>query len=417
MATIKVPALGESISEAIIAKWLKQPGEAVAVDESVVELETDKVTVEVPSPVAGVLRQQLAGIGDTVNVGDTIAEVEEGAAAAAGARADAEAAAEAEAQAHAAAEAPAPAKVGAGAAAMPAARAEAARAGVDLSAVEGTGRGGRILKEDVQRAAQAPAPKPAAPAPKPAAAPKPTAAAARPSVRSGERVRRVKMRPLRKTIAARLVEAQHTAAILTTFNEVDMSAVLAMRQAFKQDFVDAHGVKLGFMAFFLKAAVAALKAFPAVNAEIDGDDILYKEYYNIGVAVGGGKGLVVPVVRDVDTLGFAEIEQEIGRLAGLARDNKLTLADLEDGTFTISNGGIYGSMLSTPILNQPQTGILGLHNIVERPVAIAGKVEIRPIMYLALSYDHRLVDGREAVQFLVHVKQAIEDPRRMLLSL
>lgn len=410
MANIKVPALGESISEAIIAKWLKQPGEAIKVDEPVVELETDKITVEVPSPVAGVLKQQLAEVGATINVGDVIAEIEEGAAAAAGAQADAEAAADAEAQAAAAAPAPeparAPAPARAAAPAMPAARAEAARTGVDLGAVEGTGRGGRILKEDVQRAAAAPAAKP----------PVKPAEAARPAPRSGERVRRVKMRPLRKTIAQRLVEAQHTAAILTTFNEVDMSAVMQMRKDFKQSFVDAHGVKLGFMSFFLKATVSALQAFPAVNAEIDGDDILYKEYYNIGVAVGGGKGLVVPVVRDADQLGFAEIEQEIGRLAALARDNKLQLSDLEDGTFTISNGGIYGSMLSTPILNQPQTGILGLHNIVERPVAIAGKVEIRPIMYLALSYDHRLVDGREAVQFLVHIKQAIEDPRRLLLS-
>ena len=412
--SIVVPPLGESITEAIVSNWLVQAGGSVVVDQPIVELETDKITVEVPSPVAGVLSKQLAAIGATVKIGDVIALVEEGAAAAAGARAEAEAAAEAKAQAQAAAEAPAPAPAKVGTPAMPSARAEAVRTGVDLGAVEGTGRGGRILKEDVQRAAaQAPAP---APAPKPAAAAAKPAAAPKPAARSGERVRRVKMRPLRKTIAARLVEAQHTAAILTTFNEVDMSAVLQMRQDFKQSFVDAHGVKLGFMSFFVKATVSALKAFPAVNAEIDGDDILYKEYYNIGVAVGGGKGLVVPVIRDADTLGFAEIEQEIGRLAVLARDNKLQLSDLEDGTFTISNGGIYGSMLSTPILNQPQTGILGLHNIVERPVAIAGKVEIRPIMYLALSYDHRLVDGREAVQFLVHVKQAIEDPRRLLLS-
>ena len=402
MANIQVPALGESISEAIVAQWLKQPGEAVAVDEPVVELETDKVTVEVPSPVAGVLSKQLAGVGDTVNVGDTIAEVDAGAVAAASSQAAAEAKADAAAQAEASpAPAPAPA-ASTGAPAMPAARAEAARTGVDLAGVAGTGRGGRVLKEDVQRAAQAP---------------KPTPAPARTSpAPSGDRVRRVKMRPLRKTIAARLVEAQQTAAILTTFNEVDMSAVMQMRNDLKQDFVDAHGVKLGFMSFFVKAAVAALKEFPAVNAEIDGDEIVYKDYYNVGVAVGGGKGLVVPVVRDADTLGFADIEQEIGRLAVLARDNKLKMSDLEDGTFTISNGGIYGSMLSTPILNQPQTGILGLHNIVERPVAVKGQVEIRPIMYLALSYDHRLVDGREAVQFLVRIKAAIEDPRRLLLS-
>jgi 2-oxoglutarate dehydrogenase E2 component (dihydrolipoamide succinyltransferase) len=411
MANIHVPALGESISEAIIAQWLKQPGEAVAVDEPVVELETDKVTVEVPSPVAGVLSKQLAGVGDTVNVGDLIAEVEAGASASA--QADKEAQADAKSQVEAANEAPEPKSAPApksdqAAPAMPAARAEAGRTGVDVSSVEGSGRGGRVLKEDVQRAAQAP---------KPAAAPASSAASTSASggAGNGDRVRRVKMRPLRKTIAARLVEAQQTAAILTTFNEVDMSAVLQMRNDLKQEFVDAHGVKLGFMSFFVKAATAALKEFPAVNAEIDGDEILYKEYYNVGVAVGGGKGLVVPVVRDADTLGFAAIEQEIGRLAVLARDNKLKMSDLEDGTFTISNGGIYGSMLSTPILNQPQTGILGLHNIVERPVAIAGKVEIRPIMYLALSYDHRLVDGREAVQFLVHIKASIEDPRRLLL--
>ncbi|PRP91299.1 Dihydrolipoyllysine-residue succinyltransferase component of 2-oxoglutarate dehydrogenase complex [Enhygromyxa salina] len=411
MATIKVPALGESITEAIVAKWLKQPGDAIAADEPVVELETDKITVELPSPDAGVLGRQLATEGDTVNVGDAIFEVEAGASAAAGAKAEAGAAADAAAQAEAvesaaAKPAPAPAEPAEPAtqpAAMPAARAEAARTGVDLAGVEGTGRGGRLLKEDVQRAAAA----------KPAAAP-----AARPAAKpAGERERRVKMRPLRKTIAARLVAAQQEAAILTTFNEVDMSAVMQTRKAFKQDFIDAHGVKLGFMSFFVKAAVSALEAFPSVNAEIDGDEIVYKQYYNVGVAVGGGKGLVVPVVRDADALGFAAIEQEIGRLAKLARDNKLKLSDLSDGTFTISNGGIYGSMLSTPILNTPQTGILGLHNIVQRPVAVDGKVEIRPIMYLALSYDHRLVDGREAVQFLIHIKQAIEDPRRLLLDL
>jgi 2-oxoglutarate dehydrogenase E2 component (dihydrolipoamide succinyltransferase) len=409
MAIINVPTLGESITEAIVSKWLKQPGDRVAKDEPVVELETDKVTVEVPSSQAGVLGKQFAAVGATVAVGGQLFEVTGEGTAAAASTAEAQASAEAAAQAAAAstAQTAAPAEKPA---AMPAARAEAARTGVDLEQVSGSGRGGRILKEDVQAAA-APKPAPAAaPAPKPAPAP------AKPSA-PGERVERVKMRPLRKTIAARLVEAQHTAAILTTFNEVDMSAVLELRKSLQQAFVDAHGVKLGFMSLFVKAAVSALQAFPSVNAEIDGDDILYKKYYDIGVAVGGGKGLVVPVVRDADTRSFASIEKEIARLAGLARDNKLTIADLSDGTFTISNGGIYGSMLSTPILNTPQTGILGLHNIVERPVAIAGKVEIRPIMYLALSYDHRLVDGREAVQFLVHVKQAIEDPRRLLLNL
>jgi 2-oxoglutarate dehydrogenase E2 component (dihydrolipoamide succinyltransferase) len=417
MAIIRVPSLGESISEGIVSRWLKQPGDHVFVDEPVVELETDKVTLEVPSSHAGVLSKQLVAAGATVAVGGPLFEVADEVTHAAASTAEAQASAEAAAQAAAASGAQAVATEKP--AAMPAARAEAARTGVDLEQVTGSGRGGRILKEDVQAAA---APRPAA-APAPAAAPKPAApapaskpAAPKP-VAPGERVERVKMRPLRKTIAARLVEAQQTAAILTTFNEVDMSAVLELRKSLQQAFVDAHGVKLGFMSLFVKAAVSALQAFPSVNAEIDGDDILYKKYYDIGVAVGGGKGLVVPVVRNADKLSFAEIEQDITRLAGLARDNKLTLADLSDGTFTISNGGIYGSMLSTPILNTPQTGILGLHNIVERPVAIAGKVEIRPIMYLALSYDHRLVDGREAVQFLVHVKQAIEDPRRLLLNL
>ncbi len=302
---------------------------------------------------------------------------------------------------------------------MPAARAEAARTGVDLGDVTGTGRGGRILKEDVQQAAAKPAaaPAPAAPAPaKPAAAPapaKPTAPARTP----GEREQRVPMTSLRKRIAERLVEAQQTAAILTTFNEVDMSAVMELRKQFKDEFFDKHQTKLGFMSLFVKACTSALAEFPAVNAEIQSDTIVYKHYYDIGVAVGGGKGLVVPVVRNADQLSFAAIENEITRLAGLARDNKLALSDLTGGTFTISNGGIYGSMLSTPILNPPQTGILGLHNIVERPVAVKGQVVIRPIMYLALSYDHRVVDGREAVQFLVHVKQAIEDPRRLLLGL
>lgn len=429
MAIILVPPLGESITEAIISRWIKQPGDPVVVDEPVVELETDKVTLEVPSSVAGIIDKLFAATGATILVGSPLFEVTPQGTQAAASKAEAQASAEAAAQASAASQAQASAasqaqvaaKPAEKPAAMPAAQAEAARTGVDLEQVTGTGRGGRILKEDVQAAAT---PKPAAapaPAPAAAAAPKPAAPAPKPAAPvaavSGERVERVKMRPLRKTIAARLVEAQQTAAILTTFNEVDMSAVLELRKTLQQSFVDKHGVKLGFMSLFVKAAVSALQAFPSVNAEIDGDDILYKKYYDIGVAVGGGKGLVVPVVRNADQLSFAAIEQEITRLAGLARDNKLSLADLADGTFTISNGGIYGSMLSTPILNTPQTGILGLHNIVERPVAIAGKVEIRPIMYLALSYDHRLVDGREAVQFLVHVKQAIEDPRRLLFNI
>jgi len=453
MATIEVPALGESITEAIVSKWLKQPGDSIAVDEPVVELETDKITVEVPAPQAGTLTKQLAEEGDTVNVGDAICEIDADGAGDSKAKAEDEADASAEADADAQAEAAEAdsddsddgddsddsgddddsddsgdddGDDGDRPPAMPAARAEATRSDVDLDQVEGTGRGGRILKEDVQRAAQSDksqsdksksgkskSDKPSKSGKSQSGKSKPKSAAAV----GGVRERRVKMRPLRKTIAARLVEAQQTAAILTTFNEVDMSKVMQMRKTFKQDFIDAHGIKLGFMSFFVKAATSALAAFPAVNAQIEGEEIVYKEYYNVGVAVGGGRGLVVPVIRDADALGFAEIEAEINRLAKLAKDNKLKLSDLSDGTFTISNGGIYGSMLSTPILNAPQSGILGLHNIVERPVAVDGKVEIRPIMYLALSYDHRLVDGREAVQFLVHVKDMIEDPRRLLLDL
>ncbi|NVB39462.1 2-oxoglutarate dehydrogenase complex dihydrolipoyllysine-residue succinyltransferase [Pseudenhygromyxa sp. WMMC2535] len=416
MATnIEVPALGESITEAIVARWIKQVGERVATDEPIVELETDKITVEVPAPSAGVLSKQHAAEGDTVNVGDLIAEIDASAEASpeskpAASKSEPESKpAASEPESKPAASKPAPAASG-GQTLMPAARAEAARTGVDTAGVQGSGRGGRVLKEDVQAAASKPA------ASKPAAS-KP--APARPAAPSepGERERRVRMTTLRKRIAERLVQAQQTAAILTTFNEVDMSAVMKMRSSLKQDFIDAHEVKLGFMSFFVKATVSALRKFPAVNAEIDGDEIVYKNYYNVGVAVGGGKGLVVPVVRDADALSFADIEKEISRLAGLAKNNKLQLSDLTGGTFTISNGGIYGSMLSTPILNPPQTGILGLHNIVQRPMAVDGKVEIRPVMYLALSYDHRLVDGREAVQFLVHIKDAIEDPRRLLLDL
>lgn len=409
---ITVPALGESITEAIIANWLQPVGARVEVDQPLVELETDKVTVEVPSPVAGVILRHSAEKGATVRVGDIIGEVEAG---------DARPPA-AEAAPAASASQPAPADSPVPPAAVPSARAEALRSGVDLGEVTGTGRGGRILKEDVQRAAQPAAPaKPAAPAQPapaqtraPAPAPRTPAPARAPGADGPEEI--VAMSPLRRRVAERLVQAQSSAAILTTFNEVDMSAIYRLRATYKQSFVDRHGVKLGFMSFFVKAAVSALKAFPAVNAEIRGDDIVYKHYYDIGVAVGGGKGLVVPVVRGADALGFAGVEKEIGRLGARARDNKLTLEELSGGTFTISNGGVYGSMLSTPILNPPQTGILGLHNVVDRPVAVQGQVEIRPVMYLALSYDHRLVDGREAVQFLVHIKERIEAPERLLLE-
>ena len=432
-SSIKVPALGESITEAIIANWLQPVGARVEVDQPLVELETDKVTVEVPSPVAGILTRHGAVKGATVRVGEVIGEVDTGAS-------------EPVAPAHSQPTPSQPAPTDRSqipAAAMPSARAEAARSGVDLDAVSGTGRGGRILKEDVQRAAQPVAPAPAQsaptavpaaaqlasrlaaapPAPKPApttppaaqpAQPQPPAKPTLPAAAGSEEI--VAMSPLRRRVAERLVQAQSTAAILTTFNEVDMSAIYKLRATYKQNFVDKHGVKLGFMSFFVKATVSALKAFPAVNAEIRGDNIVYKHFYDIGVAVGGGKGLVVPVLRSADALGFAEVEKEIARLGARARDNKLTLEELSGGTFTISNGGVYGSMLSTPILNPPQSGILGLHNIVDRPVAINGAVEIRPVMYLALSYDHRLVDGREAVQFLVHIKERIEAPERLMLE-
>lgn len=392
---ILVPQMGESVTEGVIAQWLKNEGDTVSADEPLVEIETDKITVEVPAASAGVLLKQGAGEGDTVNVGDVIGSIDGNASAAAPAPAAAAPAP--------AAQAPA---ASAGAAAMPAARAEAQRSGVDVGSVPGTGRGGRVLKEDVQRAASAPAPA------KPTRAAPPAVSA--PSTEGRET--RKKMTSLRRRVAERLVHSQQTAAILTTFNEVDMSAVMALRSKWKQKFVDNHGVKLGFMSFFVKAAIKALKAFPAVNAELDGEEVIYKHYYDIGVAVGGGKGLVVPVIRDSDRLSFADIEKSIGDYGRRAKDNKLTLDELTGGTFTISNGGVYGSMLSTPILNPPQTGILGLHNIVERAVVIDGKVEVRPIMYLALSYDHRLIDGREAVRFLVTIKEALEDPERLFLG-
>lgn len=407
---LKVPAIGESISEALVARWLKPVGARVEVDEPLVELETDKITVEVPSPAAGVLLRHAVPQGTTVAIGQVIGEIGEAAA---------QPAAPAPTPM-----APAPGPAGAPPPAVPSARADALKAGVDLEDVAGSGRGGRILREDVQRAAAArtapaplPTPAPAAAPPPPAPAPPPVPAASRPVTAAGEREEVVAMSPLRRRVAERLVEAQQTTASLTTFNEVDMSEVFRLRKVHKDRFAEVHGVKLGFMSFFVKAAVAALKEFPGVNAEIRGESVVYKRYYNVGVAVGGGKGLVVPVIRDADQLGFAAIEKEIARLAVRARDSKLTLDDLSGGTFTISNGGIYGSMLSTPILNPPQTGILGLHNIVERPVAVDGKVEIRPVMYLALTYDHRIVDGREAVQFLVRIKQCIESPDRLLLEI
>ena len=419
---IKVPALGESVTEATVARWLKKPGEAVAMDEPLVELETDKVTLEVNATAAGVLESVTAEEGANVEVGALLGSIGEGAGApAAKPAAKAEPAAPAPAAKPAAA-APA-AKVNGGDApiVMPSAAKIIAETGLDAAAIAGSGKGGRILKEDAQNAA-ASGTKPAA------AAGSATGASAtieipaftRPD--SGprpqkDREERVRMSKLRKTIASRLKQAQNNAAMLTTFNEVDMTALMALRNQYKDSFEKKHGVKLGFMSFFLKACIVALKELPAVNAEIDGEDLVYKNYYDIGVAVGTPNGLVVPIVRDADALSFAEVEKTIGDLGRKARDGKLSIADMTGGTFTISNGGVYGSLMSTPILNPPQSAILGMHKIQERPMAVAGKVEIRPMMYLALSYDHRIIDGREAVTFLVRAKECLEDPQRILLDM
>lgn len=393
--TVAVPTLGESVTEAIIGEWLKKVGDFVKQDEVLVELETDKITVAVPSPINGILKSLKFPADATVNVGDVLAEIEP---------AEATAAAPA-VEAAPATQAPKAAQTDAHL--SPAVARIVEERGLDPKAIEATGPGGRILKGDAL-AHTAPS------APQPASQPQ-TAKA--PVIQVGEEpTERVKMSKLRQTVARRLVEAQQTAAMLTTFNEVDMTAVMELRKKYQDTFVKKHGNKLGFMSFFVKAAVEALKAFPAVNAEIDGDEIVFKNYYHIGVAVGGGKGLVVPVVRHADRLSFSEVESEITRLAKLAMDNKLSLEQLQGGTFTISNGGIYGSMLSTPILNSPQVGILGMHNIVDRAVVVNGKIEIRPIMYLALSYDHRIIDGKEAVSFLVRLKECIENPERILLE-
>ncbi len=392
-ADIKVPALGESVTEATIARWFKQPGEAVAVDEPLCELETDKVAVEVPSPVAGRLDEVLFKAGDIVTPGSVIGRVAAGAAGSAPAPTP---------KAVAAAAAPAPAQTAKPA--MPAAVKIAADSGLDTSGVAGTGKDGRVTKGDVLAALST------KPAPATAASP-----AAPRALGAGEE--RVKMTRLRQTIARRLKDAQNTAAMLTTFNEIDMSAAMAARQRYKDVFEKKHGVKLGFMSLFAKAAIVALKEIPAVNAESDGSDIIYKNHYDIGVAVGTEQGLVVPVVRDADRKSFAEIEKEIAELGRRARDGKLKLEELQGGTFTISNGGIYGSLMSTPILNPPQSGIIGLHKIQDRPIALNGQVVIRPMMYVALSYDHRMVDGREAVTFLVRVKESMEDPERILFDI
>ncbi|HEX5778164.1 MAG TPA: 2-oxoglutarate dehydrogenase complex dihydrolipoyllysine-residue succinyltransferase [Xanthobacteraceae bacterium] len=417
MATeIRVPTLGESVTEATIGRWFKKAGEAVAADEPLVELETDKVTVEVPAPAAGVLEEIRVKDGETVGVGAILGSIKEGAGGAKAAPAKAQPAPTGRPDqktdttkpinAGAAQVAPREAPAQSGGVVLPSVRKLAAESGVSPGQVQGTGKDGRVMKGDML-AAIATGAKPAAPAQ--ARAPSPASDA--------EREERVRMTRLRQTIAHRLKEAQNTAAMLTTFNDVDMSAVMHMRSQYKEPFEKKHGVKLGFMGFFVKACVAALKEIPAVNAEIDGDELVYKNYYHVGVAVGTDKGLVVPVVRDSDALSIADIEKTIADFGKRARDGKLKLEEMQGGTFTISNGGIYGSLLSTPILNAPQSGILGMHRIEERPIALKGQVVVRPMMYLALSYDHRIVDGREAVTFLVRVKENLEDPARMVLDL
>jgi 2-oxoglutarate dehydrogenase E2 component (dihydrolipoamide succinyltransferase) len=406
MADIMTPALGESVTEATVARWTKKAGDAVRKDEVLVELETDKVSLEVAAPADGVLAEISADAGATVTPGAVLGKVAEGGAA----PAKAPAAAAAAPAATPAAAAPAPAAAPkAPAPAAPSAQRVIAENRLDVAAIAGSGKDGRITKGDALAAleARAKAPAPAAPAPAPApAAPRAV----------HEREERVRMTRLRQTIARRLKEAQNAAAMLTTFNEVDMSAVMALRNQHKDAFEKRHGVKLGFMSLFVKACVHALKQVPEVNAEIDGQDLIYKNHYDISVAVGTEKGLVTPVVRDCDQLSLAEIEKAIADLGKKARDGQLALEDLQGGTFTISNGGVYGSLMSTPILNAPQSGILGMHKIQDRPVAAGGQVVIRPMMYLALSYDHRIVDGQGAVTFLVRVKEAIEDPQRLLLD-
>ncbi|WP_417485200.1 2-oxoglutarate dehydrogenase complex dihydrolipoyllysine-residue succinyltransferase [Maricaulis salignorans] len=403
-----VPVMGESVTEGTIGAWLVKVGDSVTVDQALVEIETDKVAVEVPSPAAGVIAELMVGEGDSVAPGDIVAKITEGGAAAAAPAAAAPAAA-----APAAAEAPA---AGSDAVAMPSAARIIEENKLDAGAIAGTGRDGRITKGDALQAAAAPAAAPATSAP--AARPAPAAPSAPAAPReTGPREERVRMTRLRQTIAKRLKDAQNAAAILTTYNEADMGAIMDARKAHQEAFVAKHGVKLGFMSFFAKACVAALKEIPSVNAEIDGSDIIYKNFYDIGVAVGTERGLVVPVVRNVDQMSLAEIEKEIIRLGKRARDGKLTIDEMQGASFTISNGGVYGSLMSMPILNAPQSGILGMHKIQERPVALNGAVAIRPMMYLALSYDHRIVDGKEAVTWLVRVKENLEDPQRMLFDL
>ncbi|MBA5801224.1 2-oxoglutarate dehydrogenase complex dihydrolipoyllysine-residue succinyltransferase [Rhizobium changzhiense] len=423
MATeIRVPTLGESVSEATVGTWFKKVGDAIKADEPILELETDKVTIEVPAPASGTLSEIVVAAGETVGLGALLGQIAEGAAAAAAPAAAAPAAAPAaSAPAQPAAAPPQPAVAAAASSSSasvstmppaPAASKMLAENNLSADQIDGSGKRGQVLKGDVIAAVakgiSAPA---AAPAATPAAARGPS------TVEDASREERVKMTRLRQTIAKRLKDAQNTAAMLTTYNEVDMKAVMDLRNKYKDIFEKKHGVKLGFMGFFTKAVTHALKELPAVNAEIDGTDVIYKNYCHVGMAVGTDKGLVVPVIRDADQMSIAEIEKELGRLAKAARDGSLSMADMQGGTFTITNGGVYGSLMSSPILNAPQSGILGMHKIQERPVAIGGQVVIRPMMYLALSYDHRIVDGKEAVTFLVRVKESLEDPERLVLDL
>jgi len=425
MIEIRVPTLGESVTEATIGRWFKKAGEAVTADEPLVELETDKVTIEVPAPAAGVLSEIAAENGETVAVGALLGQIAEGAAAGPAAALDEKVSRPAGAEREAArapeprpAPAPPPAAppkpaAGPAASAAPSVRRLSAESGIDVAMVEGTGKDGRVTKGDMLAAIER-----AAAAPTPVVQPAATLQVRTPSPSDdAAREERVRMTRLRQTIARRLKDAQNTAAMLTTFNEVDMSAVMALRNRYKDLFEKKHGIKLGFMGLFVLACVQALREIPAVNAEIDGADIIYKNYYHIGVAVGSERGLVVPVVRDCQDKSLAEIEKAIADFGRRARDGSLKIEDMQGGTFTISNGGVFGSLMSTPILNAPQSGILGMHKIQERPMVVDGKIEARPMMYLALTYDHRIVDGREAVTFLVRVKECREDPARLVLGL
>jgi 2-oxoglutarate dehydrogenase E2 component (dihydrolipoamide succinyltransferase) len=410
MTEIRVPTLGESVTEATIGRWFKKAGDAVAVDEPLVELETDKVTIEVPAPSAGTLGDIVVKDGETVAVGALLGQINDGAAAPAK---PAAAPAKAAAPPQTTAPAPTPKASSTEAPLAPSVRKLSAESGIDAATVPGSGKDGRVTKGDmlaaIEKAASAPTPVSQPAASVQVRAPSPADDAAREE--------RVKMTRLRQTIARRLKDVQNTAAMLTTFNEVDMSHVMAMRTQYKDVFEKKHGSKLGFMGFFTKACVQALKDIPAVNAEIDGTDLIYKNYYHVGIAVGTDKGLVVPVVRDCDHKSIAEIEKSIADFGRRARDGQLKIDEMQGGTFTITNGGIYGSLMSTPILNAPQSGILGMHKIQERPMVVGGKIEIRPMMYLALSYDHRVIDGKEAVTFLVRVKETLEDPARLVLDL